>query len=77
MNDWIKVEDSPPPIGERLLVCKYYLTNEWDWENGGYLSTTIATYLTMQLDRKTANGWELGGRVTHWMHTPEMPKDVK
>lgn len=75
---WISIKDQDPPILEEVLVCKYYLDGEWDFENGGYTEKEfeIGPYVVIDmLEGWTNHHWKRGGYVKHWMRIPKPPKD--
>lgn len=66
---WIKVEDSLPQSGRYVLTVKKYLHDSGWGDPFAIVDRGWTTY--------TDNfRWEKGGKTTHWMEMPELPKDA-
>lgn len=71
---WIKLEDEKPPVGLPVLVVKQWLDAEYGPQgynpDKSYWSTP-----RIEVDRYYPDFyWSGGGKVTHWMPLPTLPK---
>lgn len=69
--EWIDVNDRLPEYFERVLV------NYIPYSSTMYVhavSTRVRTKYISTMTRTDTNGFNLIGKVTHWMPLPEPPK---
>lgn len=72
---WINFEIEKPPNGIDVLVVKTYLDAEYD-EHGYHPDKSFWTQPRIVIDCCWSCGnWHNGGKGTHWMALPDLPKE--
>lgn len=73
---WIKVDEFPPPFGMDILVCGAFEDNL-----SPRVTMAWAEKINLEEDPDGKLSFYSNGReiavVTHWMHLPKLPKEIK